>query len=299
MKPLFIIFLLLFLRSYVYGQTFTQSDSIGYTIIQNSERSAIYSKTIDNLTKLILQIFDLRKCKMDIILGDKVRKDSSGIHYPYNHINNWFKKLDFDSAFSLYKILYGDDVISLINGVFFETVSESLYTPLAYPLKYKGEIVSSGVSPYAPNTGDYPLKILTIEDSAVSISNYNYKTGEPLNDKNKSNQLATLNYRHHPRVIEYPEINEGSTARFQLITAVDEDGDKNNEKLYVISSTSAVSIYQLARELKKLNNKIFDDEILTLDGGSSISVQGMNGEDLIKPINNIKVPMFIGFRKMK
>ena len=299
MKLMFIIFLILFLDSYIFGQAFSPPDSLGYTIIQNSEGSSIYSKALENQTKLILQIIDLKKCKMDIILGDKVRQDSNGTLCPYNHINYWFKKLNFDSAFSSYNKLYGHNVISFINGVFFETISESLYTPLAYPLKYKGEIVSSGVSPYAPNTGDYPLKVLTIQDSSVSISDYNYQTGEPLNDKSKSNQLVTLNYQHHPRVIEFPEIHGGSRARFQLITAVDENGDNKNEKLYVISSINPLSIYQLAKELKKLNNRIIDSEILTLDGGSSISVQGMNGEHLIKPINNVKVPMFIGFRKMK
>jgi hypothetical protein len=233
---------------------------------------------------------------MDIILGDEVRKDSNGIHYPHNHINYWFKKMNFDSAFASYKKHYGDDVISLMNGVFFETVSESLYTPLAYPLKYNGEIVAAGASPYAPNTGDYPLKILTIEDTAVSISNYDYQTGEPLNNKNEPNQIATLDYQHHPRVIKFPQIKEGSRARYHLITAVNRNGDKKKEIVYVISSSGVMSIYQLAGELKKVNSKISDKDILTLDGGSSISVQGKNGEDLIKPLNNVKVPMFIGFR---
>jgi hypothetical protein len=296
MKLIFFFFLNLIFASSTYSQVFTPADSLGYSLIQDSEGSAIYSKTLDNQTKLVLQIVNLRKCIMDIMLGGKVRSDNNGILLPRNHINTWFKKINSDSAFSSYKKHYGDDVISLINGVFFETVSESLYTPLAYPLKYKGEIVSAGASPYNPNTGDYPLKILTIEDSALSISNYNYKTGEPLNNKNSPNQIATLNYQHHPRVIEFPQIKGGSTARFHLITAVDEDGDKKKETIYIISSTNAVSIYQLAGELKKLNNKIFDDDILTLDGGSSISVQDKNGKDLIKPINNVKVPMFIGFR---
>lgn len=296
MKFKFCFFLISIFASYTFGQTFNPSGSLGYSLIQESKGSAIYSKHFNDHNKLVLQIVDLRKCKMDIILGDKVRVDNNGIHYPHNHINYWFKKMNFDSAFSSYKKLYGDDVISLINGIFFETISESLYTPLAYPLKYKGEIISSGASPYAPNTGDYPLKVLTIEDSAISISDYNYLTGDPLNNKNKPDQIVTLDYQHHPRVIKFPQIKEGSKARFHLITAVDEDGSKKKEIIYIISSSGAMSIYQLASELKKLNNKILDNDILTLDGGSSISVQGMDGEDLIKPLNNVRVPMFIGFR---
>jgi hypothetical protein len=236
---------------------------------------------------------------MDFILGQKVRTEYNGFLYPYNHINTWFKKLNFDSAFSGYKRIYGKDVLSLTNGVFFETISESLYTPISYPLKYNGKIVSSGVSPYAPNTGDYPLKILSVEDSEVSISDYSYQTGEPLNNVNEPNQIATLNFRHHPRVILFPQIKGGMTARFNLLTAIDEDGNRKKETVCIISSTGTMSIFQLAGELKKINSKIIDNDILTIDGGSSISVQDKNGRDLIRPLNNVKVPMFIGFRNRK
>ena len=166
----FIIFLILIVfPGKFYPQHFTPPDSLSYTLIEDTEGGAIYSKNYNSTTSLVLQIIDLRKSRLDIITGDIIRTGNDGIHCPFNHTNSWFVKMNFDSAFNKYKKVYGGSVISFTNAAFFETISDSANTPLAYPLKLNGKIISAGASPYAPNTGDFPLKVLTIEDSSIFI----------------------------------------------------------------------------------------------------------------------------------
>jgi hypothetical protein len=67
----------------------------------------------------------------------------------------------------------------------------------------------------------------------------------------------------------------------------------------ILSSNFDLSIRALAEEMKRLHPSIIDENILTLDGGSSISVQGRDGVDIIAPDRGVKVPMYIGFRLKK
>ncbi len=295
----YIIYIFFFFHLFnpkIVAQHFVPPDSLNYKIINNedSDGGGIYFKYNSNKVKIVLQVINLQKAQYDFILGEiKNRGNDDGIYYKKNRINPQIKKISCDSAFASYKKISGNNIISVTNSSFFETPSDIPFTEIAYPLKYNGKIIASGVSPYGPLTGKYPLKVLTFNDSSAFISDYNFETGEPLNSKKYLNQIVTLNYRDHPRVIEYKEENK---TRYHLITAVDYTGNSQKETLLILSCDGKMSILDLASEMKKISSKIIDEEILTLDGGSSISVQGKNGDDIISTLNNVSVPVYLGFR---
>ena len=279
------------------AQHFMPSKTLEYKVIEDTPGGGIYYKCVSDSIKIVLQVMDLRMIKCDFLLGGiKDIGNGDGIYFKKNRINPQFYKLSPDSIFEFYSNTFGDGIISITNGAFFEAPKESISTSLAYPLKINGEIVSSGASPYGPHSGDYPLKILNISDSSASIMDYDVNTGFPLTSIKFINQIVALNYGHHPNAIEFKDsINEIKT-RYHLITAVNFYGNSLKETLLILSCNGDMSIFDLADEMKKIDFRIKDDEILTLDGGSSISVKDGNGNNIIEPLNYVKVPMYIGFR---
>ena len=290
--------MLLCLSHCVVSQTFHPDSSLRYTAYQNScgEWGGIYFQERGGNHRIVLQIYNLRSCSMDVLMsGIRSMGNWDGLHNP-DRINPFFDKVDRDSAFALYRQLYGDRVLSLTNGVFFEAPTETSYTKLAYPLQYGGVLLSAGASPFGPRGGKYPLKVLQANDSLVRILDYDYATGLPMRDAGYPNQIATLNYRDHPNIKEFPDMAGGYKARYHLITALDYDATPGSETIVILSSNFDLTICELAEEMKLLHKSIRDENILTLDGGSSISVQDMNGVDIIAPDRGVKVPMYIGFR---
>jgi hypothetical protein len=279
-------------------QAFHPDSSLGYTTYQHESGiwGGIYYKEMGGNDRIILEIYDLRYCSMDVVLfGISSMGSWDGLYNP-NKINPYFQKADRDSAYALYKHDYGDRVISLTNGVFFESPTESLNTKLAYPLQYEGVVLSSGRSPYGPLTGEYPLKVLQMRDSWVEIHDYDHKDSLAMNNVSFQNQVVTLNYRNHPNIELFPQLTEGYKSRYHLFTAIDCDNKIGKETILILTSNYETSICGLAREMKQLHASIKDENILTLDGGSSISILDRDGKDIIETRNGAKVPMYFGFR---
>ena len=279
-------------------QVFRPDPSLGYTTYQHEsgDWGGIYYKERSGTDRFVLQIYNLKYCSMDILLfGIRSMGNWDGL-YNSNNVNPYFYKMDHDSAYALYKYMYSEKVLSLTNGAFFEAPAETSYTKLAYPLQYGGIVMSSGGSPYGPIGGRYPLKVLQISDSSVEIQGYDYENCLAMRNATFPNQIVTLNYLSHPNVKDYPQLVGGYENRYHLLTALDCDNESGNETIVILSSNFEMSICELAREMKRLHPSIKDENILTLDGGSSISIQDRNGKTIIEPGTGVKVPMYIGFR---
>ena len=279
-------------------QGFRPEPSLGYRAYEHDsgDWGGIYFKERGGTKRLVLQIYDLKFCSMDFLLfGIRTMGTWDGLYNP-DTVNPYFDKIDRDSAYALYKTMYDDKVISMTNGAFFEAPTETSYTKLAYPLQYGGVLLASGGSPFGPRAGKYPLQVLQANDSSVEIRDYDYTNGSTMRNAAFPNQVATLNYLNHPNIKEFPGIAGGYKTRYHLLTALDCDTTPGNETIVILSSNYDLSICELAAELKRLHPSITDGHILTLDGGSSISLKDRRGSDIIAPERGVKVPMYFGFR---
>jgi hypothetical protein len=280
------------------GQVFRPDPSLGYlpSLGGAAPWGGIYCKAMGGTDQIVVQVYDLRHCTVDALLfGISGMGDWDGLYNP-DPVNPYFRKIGLDSAFALYRAIYGDRVIAVTNGAFFEAPSDSMNTKLSYPLILGGIVVSSGGSPYGPVSSNYPLKALQISDSSVSIKDYDYRMGSERRDTSLPVQLVTLSYRNHPNVKEFPQLREGYRNRYHLLSLVRRGGEQQSGTIVIVSANYSMSIFELAGEMKRLCPSVKDDEILTLDGGSSISVQVGHGDRLIDPVEGVKVPMYLGFR---
>jgi hypothetical protein len=233
---------------------------------------------------------------MDIVLfGIRDMGNWDG-RYNVDKVNPFFQKLSYDSAYALYREMYGTRVLSMTNGVFFEAPTESLYTQLSYPLEYEGILISSGGSPNGPPSENYPLLGLGVGDSSAEVVAYDPSQSSRSGHSRFQNQIVTLNYRNHPNVREFPQRTGGYKSRYHLIAATSRDQECRKQTIVVLTSNYETSILALARELRNVCRSISDQEILTLDGGSSISLVDRDGKAIIRPEEGVRVPVFLGFR---
>jgi hypothetical protein len=280
------------------GQVFRPDPSLGYlpSLGGAAAWGGIYSKTMGGIHRIVVQVYDLKHCTVDALLfGTSSMGDWDGLYNP-DPVNPCFRKMEHDSAFALYRALYGDRVIAVTNAAFFEAPSDSMNTTLSYPLILGGIVISAGGSPYGPISSDYPLKVLQISDSSVAIKDYDYRMRSERTDSPLPVQLVTLSYRNHPNVREFPQLREGYRNRYHLVSIVRRGSEPEGGTILIVSANYSVSIFELAGEMKRLCPLVRDDEILTLDGGSSISLQVGHGDRLIDPEGQVRVPMYLGFR---
>ncbi len=280
------------------GQVFRPDSSYGYhpCLNQTASWGGIYCKAMGREHRIVVQVYDLKQCTVDALLfGVSNMGDWDGLYNP-DPVNPYFRKMGHDSAFALYRAIYGEGVIALTNGSFFEAPSESIDTKLSYPLILGGIVVSSGGSQYGPISRNYPLKVLQISDSSVLIKDYDYRMGSERSDSSLPVQLVTLHYRDHPNVREFPQIRGGYRNRYHLISIVRREGEGKSGTIVIFSANYSLSIFELAEEMKRSCPFVRDEEILTLDGGSSVSLQDGRGDRLIDPADKVKVPMYLGFR---
>ncbi len=281
------------------GQTFRPEPGLGYGPLSgNAVWGGIYSKRVGEKKNLIvLQVYDLKYCAVDALLfGISSMGNWDGLHHP-DPVNPCFRKMSCDSALMLYRALHGDRVLTLTNGVFFESPSDSANTALSYPLILGGTVVSSGASRYGPGSGGYPLKALEISDSSAAITEYDCRTAPRKGAAPTSILLVTLNYRDHPNVREFPGLPGGYRTRYHLLSLVRRDPETSAGTVVIISSNFDLSILELADEMRRVCPSVRDEEILTLDGGASISLQTGDATRLIDPARGVKVPMYLGFRR--
>ncbi len=271
---------------------------LGYAEVHHHSQvwGGIYRRVVGPARQLVLQIFDLRYCAVDPLLfgiRDIGRFDG---RYAPERVNPSFYKCLSDSALGIYKEQYGTNVLSISNGVFFEAPSESSCTKLAYPVLYGGVVVSSGGSPYGPPVAHYPLKVLQFADGDARIHGYDPRAGFGQTASQCPNQIVTLQYKNHPNIHLFPQLREGYKNRYHLITVVRPHGSVDTPTVIMLSSDYDCSIIELATELKRISPLVNDDDILTLDGGSSVSIKDPLGIDLIRPRDNVRVPMYLGMR---
>jgi hypothetical protein len=280
------------------GQVLRPDPSLGYVahVPVNASWGGIYTRSMGEDRTLVLQIYDLTHCSMDVLLFGVATMGNGDGRYNTNHVNPYFRKVAPESAWATYTRVYGENVLSVSNGVFFEAPTESLLTQLAFPVQVGGVLVSAGGSPTGVASNKYPLQVFQIGESTAAVSPYDPVHDVALADQRYPDQLVTLNYRNHPNVKEYPTTPEGVKNSYHLITLVKDPLQQARSTVLVISSNYAISIYALARELKRVCRDVSDDDILTLDGGSSISVVDGKGKALVKTGPSVRVPLFVGFR---
>jgi hypothetical protein len=290
--------MLLSLCRFCSAQVFEPGPSSGYSVYHGEAGSwgGIYCKTVARDERIFVQVYDLSRCSMDMLLFGVSNMGKWDGRYNPDKVNPYFRKTEHDSAFELYKGVYGDNVLGLTNAVFFEAPSESLTTQLAYPVQYGGVLLSSGGSPNGPDLGKYPLQTLLLGDSSAAIHEYDPAQGFSARDGQYPTQIVTINYQDHPAVREFPRLPGGYRSRFHLITAI-RNGDSHADNILVlITSNYVTSIVDLANEVKKLCPSATDDRILTLDGGSSISFLDRDGAEVIPSGKGVRVPMYLGIR---
>lgn len=289
---------LLVCSSLAAGQVFRPDPSLGYLpfLGQAGVWGGIYCKAMAGKDHIVVQVYDLRYCTVDALLfGISSMGEWDGLYNP-DPVNPYYRKMEQDSAFALYRAMYGDRVIAATNGAFFEAPSDSMNTKLSYPLILGGIVVSSGGSRYGPISSNYPLKVVQFSDSSVTIKDYDYRMRLERSDSSLPVQLVTLNYRDHPNVREFPQLPEGYRNRYHLLSIVRRGAELECGTIVIVSANYSLSIFELAGEMKRLCPSVTDDEILTLDGGASISLQVGHGDHLIDPEGQVKVPMYLGFR---
>jgi hypothetical protein len=269
------------------------------------EGAGLYKTSLSNDNQVYLQIIDLRKMQIDQIIGEI---DDMGIKqgkYYLNRANDYspyFQNKPFENIWQEYNLLYGKQVFSLINCAFFEEYKSS--TQLAFPVKLNGQVMTSGSSPYGPSSkaiNDYykniKLKALVWNHKSAYITDYDPKSGYPLNKQSVTNAIVTYKYSDHPAKV----LGKNPKNKYHVIGTLNKDGVPGNE-LILILTVNQSTLDEGAELLRKLGIK---GDIITIDGGSSTLINNPRAGALIipQPVNMKSnpfarnLPHYLGFRQ--
>ena len=284
------------------AQTFTPSSS--YQPLEVIDGAGLYKQQLTDGNEVYLQVIDLHKMQIDQLVGevDNMGLDQ-GKYYQGEgeHYSPFFKMKLFEEVTEEYKELYGDSVFSLINCSFFEQYKSS--SQLSFPIKFNGEVITAGHSPYGPVSepadkfySNIRLKALVWDDSAAYITDYEPISGSPLNQSRVTNAIVSYQYSDHPAKV----LGKNQANRYHVIGTLDFDGSTGDE-LLLIMTVNRATLDEAADLLRQLGVK---GDIITIDGGSStylfnsrkgniILPQPANQED--NPIFR-KLPHYLGFR---
>ncbi|MEA5551586.1 hypothetical protein VB713_11445 [Anabaena cylindrica UHCC 0172] len=269
------------------------------------EGAGLYKTSLSNGNQAYLQIIDLRKIQIDQIIGEI---DDMGIQqgkYYQNNADNYspyFQNKLFSNVWQEYNLLHGEQVFSLINCAFFEEYKSS--TQLAFPVKLNGQVITAGSSPYGPfmkAANDYykniKLKALVWNNKNAYITDYEPKSGYPLNQQNVKNAIVTYKYNDHPAKV----LGKNPANKYHVIGTLNNDGVPGNELILILTVNQA-TLDEAAELLRSLGIK---GDIITIDGGSSTLIINPRTEALIipQPVNMKdnpfvrNLPHYLGFRK--
>jgi hypothetical protein len=271
--------------------------------VDSRDGAELYRKELPNGNRAYLQVIDVQKMQIDQLIGEVDRMAfNKGLYYQgeNKYYSPFFKSKLFSEVTGEYKKLYGNGVFSVINCSFFEQYQRS--TQLSFPVKFNGQVMTGGNGPYGPikkpKDGRYKnvrLKALVWNDREAYITNYEPKTGKPLNQKEVQNAVVTYEYKHHPAKL----LSKNPANRYHVIGTLDRDGRKGNELLAIITVNEA-TLDTAAKLLREFGVK---GDIVTIDGGLSTYLFNRKiGEIMLPKSNNFatrELPHYLGFRSRK
>ena len=290
------------ISSFWIAQTFTPSSS--YQPVEVIDGAGLYKKQRTDGNEAYLQVIDLHKLQIDQLVGEVDNMDlGQGKYYQGEgeHYSPFFKMKLFDEVTDEYKELYSDTVFSLINCSFFEQYKSS--SQLSFPIKFNGEVITGGHSPYGPVSqpadkfySNIRLKALVWDDSGAYITDYDPATGAPLNESRVKNAIVSYQYSDHPAKV----LGKNQANRFHVIGTLDFDGIKGDE-LLLIMTVNRARLDEAADLLRQLGVR---GDIITIDGGSSTYLFNSRKGNIIlpQPANQEdnptfrKLPHYLGFR---
>ncbi|TAG96693.1 MAG: hypothetical protein EAZ09_10555 [Oscillatoriales cyanobacterium] len=271
--------------------------------VDSRDGAELYKKELPNGNRAYLQVIDVQKMQIDQLIGEVDRMAfKKGLYYQgeNKYYSPFFKSKLFSEVTEEYKKLYGNGIFSVINCSFFEQYKRS--TQLSFPIKFNGQVITGGNGTYGPvkkpKDGRYKnvrLKALVWNDREAYITNYEPKTGKPLNQKEVQNAVVTYEYKHHPAKL----LSKNPANRYHVIGTLDKDGRKGNELLAIITVNEA-TLDLAAKLLREFGVK---GDIVTIDGGASTYLFNPKiGEIMLPKSNNFatrELPHYLGFRSRK
>lgn len=284
------------------AEAFTPSSS--YQPLEFIDGAGFYKQQLTDGNEAYLQVIDLHKVQIDQLVGEVDNMGrSQGKYYQGEggHYSPFFKMKLFEEVSDEYKELYDNAVFSLINCSFFEQYKSS--SQLSFPIKFNGEVITGGHSPYGPVSqpadrfySNIRLKALVWDDQGAYITDYDPATGAPLNQSRVKNAIVSYQYSDHPaKVLAQNQVN-----RYHVIGTLNFDGIKGNERLLIMTVNRA-TLDEAADLLRQLG---VTGDIITIDGGSSTYLFNSRKGNIIlpQPANQgdnptfRKLPHYLGFR---
>jgi hypothetical protein len=224
-----------------------------------------------------LQVLDLAKVRLDQVTGDRDggRAPGPGAYYPGKD-SPAFHRISPALMQRSCRDRYGARAVSAVNAQFFEDYQPG--TPLSFPVKASGTVLTGGSSPYgpvpAPKVGYYrtvTLDALSWDGHGVTIAPYHPDTGAPLAGP-VPDAIVTYRYADHPSYV----LDHDPPNRYQLAGALDAT------RLAILTVTHA----SLAEGAQVLVRQGVHGDILTFDGGVSTYLWTAARGDLVKVTNN-------------
>ncbi|MBD2255354.1 hypothetical protein [Nostoc parmelioides] len=301
-----LLFFVITLLASVFIAQFPNSLS-SYQAIHVIDGAGLYKKELTNGNTAYLQVIDLRKMRIDQVMGEVDNMGyGQGKYYQgeEKYYSPYFTNKLYSQVNNEYKKLYGNDVFSLINCSFFEQYQSS--TQLSFPIKLNGVVVSGGNSPYGPIKepkdkfySTIRLKALVWDEQQAYITDYDSISGAPLNQKAVKNALVSYKYSDHPaKVLAQNQVN-----KYQVIGTLDKDGRKGDEQLLIMTVNQA-TLDEAASLLRNLGVK---GDIITVDGGRSTYLFNSKMGNIVLPqLSNPQenptfrhLPHYLGIRKAR
>lgn len=225
-------------------------------------------------TLAYLQTIDVRATAIDQVTGDR-DAGAPAAYYP-GADSPRFRRITPAEMQHSCRDRYGTRTFSAVNFAFFEDYEAS--TPLSFPVKAGGSLLTGGSSPYGPVPGAKTAYYRTVTLDALSwnarevrIEPYHPDTGAPLNGA-VTDALVTYRYTDHPSYV----LDHDPPNRYQLA------GVRDDAHLLILTVTHAT----LADGAQVLRQHGVRGDIVTFDGGVSTYLWGAAQGDLVKITNS-------------
>jgi hypothetical protein len=225
-------------------------------------------------TLAYLQTIDVRAMAIDQVTGDR-DAGTPGAYYPGADGPRFRRITPAQMQHSCYD-RYGGRTFSAVNLEFFEDYQAS--TPLSFPVKAGGSLLTGGSSPYGPVPGartpyyrTVTLDALSWDARGVRIEAYHPDTGAPLNGA-VVDAVVTYRYTDHPSYV----LDHDPPNRYQLA------GVRDDAHLLILTVTHAT----LADGARVLRQHGVRGDIVTFDGGVSTYLWSAGTGDLVKITNS-------------
>jgi hypothetical protein len=228
-------------------------------------------------SSVYLQTIDVRKMRIDQVTGpiDPSQPAAPGNYYP-GGASPRVQRISWPRMQESCQGRYGAKAFSAVNFSFFEDYQPS--TPLSFPVKASGVLVSAGSSPYGPvATAKDPyyrmvsLRVLSWDEHQVSIGRYSTATGAPLTDPKVRDALVTYSYLDHPSYA----LDDDPPNRYQVLGVLGQDR-------LLIATVEHATLDDAAQLLRRQG---VQGDILTFDGGVSTFLWSATRGVLIYPAN--------------